>query len=87
MSAAHRRYTRSPLEASDRLCVRCGHVWPIASFAVLRGRWPSSWCRACAVDATRTWRLANAVEINARRRAVYQRGRPPRPGGAIGPSV
>jgi hypothetical protein len=82
-----RRWTRAPLTATERLCVQCATTKTIGEFRILRGRWPSSWCNACAVDATRTWRLANAVEINARRRAVYQRGRPPRPGGAIGPSV
>lgn len=61
-----------PLDAAELVCVHCGQTKPAADFRLLRGRWRSSWCKICAVVATRAWRAGNGREsvaaYNAARR-------------------
>jgi len=62
-------------------CRRCNQQLPRSTFRLMRGRYPSSWCPACHVAATREWRARNRDEINTRRRAAYRAAhpRPPAP--------
>ena len=68
-----RRSVRQPSDAAERTCRHCGRILPLSAFRLIRGRWPSSWCRSCSVERTREWRAANRDRLNAARRDTRPR--------------
>jgi hypothetical protein len=62
-------------------CPRCDKYLPAAAFSPFPGSSTglSSWCRECAVAATREWRAANPEKIaayNEARRLAYREAHP-----------
>lgn len=70
-----RPYRRCEIGPEGGLCHRCEVFRPAAAFRLIRGRWRSSWCNACAQERTRVWRAQNHETVLAkqreRQRAAY----------------
>jgi hypothetical protein len=59
---------------TERPCTRCGATLPLSEFPVNRRMRDghSSWCRSCAVAATREWRASIRTEYNSRRHVHHE---------------